>query len=406
MADTTEISKVIIDECTCGVCQEEFNEKTRVPKLLHCSHTLCKACVSALLGGGRGMYREMNSILYGRANDHDSFKCPFCNARQVTEQGNVDNLPNNLTILRLLDFTEGNQAAKELKKMVEKCKDRIERLHDMTELKFEREMGSKIRTLNEHFDDIAKHLEEKRAVAIRQVEAAFEIKKSSTTALTILRKARNSIRSADDVLKRNDAKEIIDSRSKLVTELRENCLEGRLEEGKLLMVEETHHIEFVASQDIYKQKLGEVEVKYLLQNKPRLLGRTSLCKDVFFVIFVSLGLLSLNLIESEMSPKQKLRALQDVFLDTVTKNSRVIQLQNYLPMISKETHQELADRTGLHVVELREEYGRRPIVVASPSDKASREALRKRIHLDDYDLDKIFDPHKGLHRPKKRSELF
>ncbi|XP_048586545.1 28S ribosomal protein S5, mitochondrial isoform X3 [Nematostella vectensis] len=75
-------------------------------------------------------------------------------------------------------------------------------------------------------------------------------------------------------------------------------------------------------------------------------------------------------------------------------------------LTSQETHQELADRTGLHVVELREEYGRRPIVVASPSDKASREALRKRIHLDDYDLDKIFDPHKGLHRPKKRSELF
>lgn len=41
-------------------------------------------------------------------------------------------------------------------------------------------------------------------------------------------------------------------------------------------------------------------------------------------------------------------------------------------MVSQETHQQLANKKGLHVVEFREECGPLPIVVASP-----RGALRK-----------------------------
>ena len=65
----------------------------------------------------------------------------------------------------------------------------------------------------------------------------------------------------------------------------------------------------------------------------------------------------------------------------------------------------MADRTGLNVVEFRQELGMRPIVVATPSNKAARESLKKRVENDDYDFHKIFDPHKGLHRPKRKSQL-
>jgi len=44
----------------------------------------------------------------------------------------------------------------------------------------------------------------------------------------------------------------------------------------------------------------------------------------------------------------------------------------------QETHQELADRMKLHVVELRKEYDNVPIVIASPSDGNVRtEPLKK-----------------------------
>lgn len=45
---------------------------------------------------------------------------------------------------------------------------------------------------------------------------------------------------------------------------------------------------------------------------------------------------------------------------------------------SQETHHDLAERSGLHVVEMRRELDYRPVVVASPasSSKAAKEVVR------------------------------
>ena len=59
------------------------------------------------------------------------------------------------------------------------------------------------------------------------------------------------------------------------------------------------------------------------------------------------------------------------------------------------------------MVELRQECGMRPIVVASPSDKAWKTMIRKEADQNkDYNFEEIFDPHRGLHRPRKRSSLY
>lgn len=71
----------------------------------------------------------------------------------------------------------------------------------------------------------------------------------------------------------------------------------------------------------------------------------------------------------------------------------------------QETHQELADRSGLNVVEFREECGMRPVIVASPSVESQRKVSKKR-EKKEYDLNEVFDPYRGLHRPKKRQELY
>ena len=71
----------------------------------------------------------------------------------------------------------------------------------------------------------------------------------------------------------------------------------------------------------------------------------------------------------------------------------------------QETHQELADRTGLNVVEFREECGMRPVIVASPSVETQNKVYKNRERKE-YDLKEVFDPYRGLHRPKRRQELF
>ncbi|KAL9954467.1 hypothetical protein ACROYT_G042008 [Oculina patagonica] len=75
-------------------------------------------------------------------------------------------------------------------------------------------------------------------------------------------------------------------------------------------------------------------------------------------------------------------------------------------LLSQETHQQLADRTGLNVVEFRAECGMRPVIVASPSEEAQNKVLKKRSEKAEYDLNEVFDPYRGLHRPKKVEDLF
>ncbi|XP_046848132.1 28S ribosomal protein S5, mitochondrial-like [Xenia sp. Carnegie-2017] len=71
-------------------------------------------------------------------------------------------------------------------------------------------------------------------------------------------------------------------------------------------------------------------------------------------------------------------------------------------LLSQETHQQLAERKGLHVVEFRPEKSMRPVIVASPSPHAAKEAAKNGTSEDrDYDFDEIFDPYKGAHRPRK-----
>ena len=72
----------------------------------------------------------------------------------------------------------------------------------------------------------------------------------------------------------------------------------------------------------------------------------------------------------------------------------------------QETHQQLADRTGLNVVEFRPECGMRPVIVASPSEQAQNKVFKKQSEKAEYDLSEEFDPYRGLHRPKKVEDLF
>lgn len=51
---------------------------------------------------------------------------------------------------------------------------------------------------------------------------------------------------------------------------------------------------------------------------------------------------------------------------------RLIPLHFIIYFSFKETHQQIADRKGLHVVEVRPERGSLPIVVASPKNKETR----------------------------------
>lgn len=66
----------------------------------------------------------------------------------------------------------------------------------------------------------------------------------------------------------------------------------------------------------------------------------------------------------------------------------------------QETHQELAERIGKHVVEFRPEKGNQPIIVASPSPEAVKRRLENERKCVKEDITVAFDPYRGAHRPK------
>ena len=76
------------NELTCSICMEEFdNSAKKLPKLLPCGHTFCKDCTLQCLN-----------------NDFNrTFRCPLCKKRLQLQPGDVRHLPNNLTIISLLD---------------------------------------------------------------------------------------------------------------------------------------------------------------------------------------------------------------------------------------------------------------------------------------------------------------
>ncbi|XP_030063069.1 E3 ubiquitin-protein ligase TRIM32 [Microcaecilia unicolor] len=90
----------------CPICMEAFTEERLRPKLLHCGHTICRQCVEKLL---------TNSI--------NGIRCPFCS--KVTYTAKVIQLPDNLTVLKIIDTAGWSEAMNLL--MCKLCKRRLPR---------------------------------------------------------------------------------------------------------------------------------------------------------------------------------------------------------------------------------------------------------------------------------------
>ncbi|KII69675.1 28S ribosomal protein S5, mitochondrial [Thelohanellus kitauei] len=68
---------------------------------------------------------------------------------------------------------------------------------------------------------------------------------------------------------------------------------------------------------------------------------------------------------------------------------------------TQETNEELAERTGCYVVQMKPEYFNLPEIVAIPSKENILRAKDRRNETFDYDFTRQLDPYQGLHRPKR-----
>ena len=85
------------DTTDCPICYEQFDAEIYVPRLLPCSHSVCKRCITELL------------------RDKDFLICPQCRKKHGAETG-LHAFPENKYILKFVDFMEKSLNVLQVKK--------------------------------------------------------------------------------------------------------------------------------------------------------------------------------------------------------------------------------------------------------------------------------------------------
>lgn len=98
---------------TCSTCLCTYDGSDHCPKLLHCSHTVCRSCLEkiASLAGVR---------------ESGSFRCPICRETIPLPRGGVVTLPPSFLVNQLLDLM-----ARQRREIIPKCS-----IHNQQELLF------------------------------------------------------------------------------------------------------------------------------------------------------------------------------------------------------------------------------------------------------------------------------
>ena len=96
---------------TCGTCLSSYDGEDHTPKLLPCSHTVCKSCLEYIVEASR----ERNQI-----------RCPICRGGVTLPSGGVSSFPPSFIVNQLLDLM-----ARQRRDIIPKCS-----MHPNQELMF------------------------------------------------------------------------------------------------------------------------------------------------------------------------------------------------------------------------------------------------------------------------------
>ncbi|XP_054722260.1 tripartite motif-containing protein 2-like [Uloborus diversus] len=120
MTSSTLVETVSIDYedfsesfLTCGTCLCTYDGQEHTPKLLPCSHTVCRSCLERIAAG--------NGV-----RDAGSFRCPICRETIPLPRGGVNALPPSFLVNQLLDLM-----SRQRREVIPKCS-----VHSSQELLF------------------------------------------------------------------------------------------------------------------------------------------------------------------------------------------------------------------------------------------------------------------------------
>lgn len=93
---------------TCGTCLYTYDAGEHTPKLLPCSHTICRICL------------ERIAVAAGLRDQTGSFRCPICRESVTVPRGGVIAFPPSFLVNQLLDLM-----ARQRREVIPKCSSHV-----------------------------------------------------------------------------------------------------------------------------------------------------------------------------------------------------------------------------------------------------------------------------------------
>jgi len=92
---------------TCSTCLNTYDGADHCPKLLSCSHTICKICLESICG-------------QPGVSDSGSFRCPICRETIALPRDGVSTFPPSFVVNQLLDLVN-----RQRREVIPKCSNHV-----------------------------------------------------------------------------------------------------------------------------------------------------------------------------------------------------------------------------------------------------------------------------------------
>ncbi|KAI0983891.1 hypothetical protein GJ496_002000 [Pomphorhynchus laevis] len=90
---------------TCPTCLSNFDELVRLPRLLPCSHTICRECLEHIINSNNCDGHYMSDPI-----PPETIRCPVCREAILMPRGGLDQLPPSYLINRLMDLIKSKKS--------------------------------------------------------------------------------------------------------------------------------------------------------------------------------------------------------------------------------------------------------------------------------------------------------
>ena len=185
VGDFLELGEVLVEECRCPVCEQEFVQ----PKCLPCSHNVCLECLGDLL-----------------RHDSRRLECPVDGKRFRVPEDGIDSLPTNNLLVRLMK-TLAKKARSDLTKSLKDLKENIDKTkksRECRESSLDPDTSRAKRKIYQTTDNLRAILDKKESELCKAVEDMAAAKeREAYNVRRSLRKAEQVAEKMEDLLRKN-----------------------------------------------------------------------------------------------------------------------------------------------------------------------------------------------------------